>query len=270
MKKPCYNSHLKEGEYSDLGIMTKDTLNELPGVLIEALDEKMISDGRGNLVELHSNISKQEAKILYETVFEFSPQNSVEIGCAMGISSLAILKACEDNNKGLHTIIDPYQSTTWSNIGLTLIRKANLDQRMVFYERFPEEILPNLGEIDFGFIDGSHLFDYTMMDFVLIDKKLRVGGLIGFHDLWMPSLKSMLRFILNNRSYTLVSEVKKPKRIRKKIRRAFRRFVAKLPHSNKVFSGNFLQPFFLGEMGNLFLLRKDANDDRDWRYFVPF
>ncbi len=136
-----------------------------------------------------------------------------------------------------------------------MIKKADLEKRMVFYEKFPEEVIPNLQEIDFAFIDESPLFDYAMMDFILMDEKLRVGRLIGFHNLWMPSLKALLRYMLNNRSYRLVSEVKTLKRIRRRIKKAIRGYISKIPNLKWVFSGNFLQPFYSLEIGNLILLR---------------
>lgn len=40
-----------------------------------------------------------------------------------------------------------------------------------------------------------------MVEFILADKKLKVGGMIAFHYLWMPSLRKLLRYILRNRDY---------------------------------------------------------------------
>ena len=55
--------------------------------------------------------------------------------------------------------------------------------------------------VQFAFIDASHLFDLSVLDFTLIDKRLDVGGVVGFHDLWMPSLQKLVRYILTNRDY---------------------------------------------------------------------
>ena len=54
----------------------------------------------------------------------------------------------------------------------------------------------------FAFIDSSHLFDLTLMDFILVDKRLDVGGLIGFHDLWLAGVMKAVRYIITNRNST--------------------------------------------------------------------
>ncbi len=47
--------------------MKKDMLDELPGVLVEALNRKMVSDEKDNFFKLHASASIEEAKTLYET-----------------------------------------------------------------------------------------------------------------------------------------------------------------------------------------------------------
>lgn len=70
---------------------------------------------------------------------------------------------------------------------------------MQFYRKFAEEVFPNLSSLHFVFIDSSHLFDLTVTEFVLADKKLDVGGGMAFHDMWMPSLQTFVRYVLANR-----------------------------------------------------------------------
>ena len=53
-------------------------------------------------------------------------------------------------------------------------------------------------------IDGSHLFDYVLVDFFYADKLLKNGGYVMFDDTWMPSIKKVLTFVMLNRRYTLM------------------------------------------------------------------
>ena len=47
--------------------------------------------------------------------------------------------------------------------------------------------------IDFAFIDGNHRFDYTLVDFFYIDKMLRLGGHVAFDDLWIASVRKVVK-----------------------------------------------------------------------------
>jgi hypothetical protein len=58
--------------------------------------------------------------------------------------------------------------------------------------------------IDFAFIDGQHTFDYVLVDFFLIDKLLRPGGIVILDDLSYPSIRSVCRYILTNLRYKCV------------------------------------------------------------------
>jgi len=65
-------------------------------------------------------------------------------------------------------------------------------------------------KIDFGFVDGWHTFDYTLIDFFYIDKLLRTGGLVSFHDchyggVFDKSKRKVISFALSQRHYRLLS-----------------------------------------------------------------
>jgi hypothetical protein len=112
-----------------------------------------------------------------------------------------IAEALEHNERGHHYAIDPFQATNWNNAGKHRISAANLSHRVTFHDEFPEQIFHRLPNLDFVFIDSSHLFDLSIVDFVVADKRLKVGGILGFHDTWMGAIRGLLRFILLNRSY---------------------------------------------------------------------
>jgi hypothetical protein len=99
-------------------------------------------------------------------------------------------------------VIDPFQNNN-SYCGEAMIQRAGYRELHSFLERFPEEVLPDLPRLQFALIDSSHLFDHTILEFVLIDKKLDVGGILALHDTWTPSIQAVGRFILANRAYEI-------------------------------------------------------------------
>jgi len=102
-----------------------------------------------------------------------------------------------------------------------------------------------------------HLFDFALVDFFYVDKMLRQGGFVAFHDMWMPSLRKLVSFIVRNRRYErvltdTVSGLKWRRRILKTGKRLLQ-FGLDRNHSGLRFS-------FGSE--NLCVLRKLGDDDR--------
>lgn len=247
-------------------------MQSLPKILIEAFRSQQVWDEQGNRISLDSNVSEDEARLLSATVRHIRPLQSVEVGLAKGISTLAILGALEQNGVGHHIVMDPFQAK-YGNAGIEMVQRSGLEQWWEFYRNFAEEVIPSLNSIQFAFIDASHLFDLTLMEFVLVDKKLDVGGVVGFHDLWMPSLQGLFRYITRNRAY----EVWNPPGVESIIntetsvsKKLVRRLLNSLPGAARVFSPAFLRPWSSEGVGNLLLMRKCSNDERDWKFHRSF
>jgi predicted O-methyltransferase YrrM len=120
-------------------------------------------------------VTLEEALRLYSTVRDLKPANTLEIGFCTGASGLAILKALEDNGLGTHYAVDPFQTSYAGNMGGKNANKEKPGHRLRFFETFPGRPSSELPRVQFAFIDASHLFDLTMLDFVLVDKIVRAG-----------------------------------------------------------------------------------------------
>lgn len=245
-------------------MIVEEKANCLPEVVRSAFADAAVTDSQGTRVKLSSNVSEAECRILYDAVRACRPETSIEIGFAQGISATSILQALEDNGAGHHHVVDPYQGF-YHDCGLVTVQRAGLSHRMTFHRAFAEDVTPGLGPIQFAFIDSSHLFDLTVSEFVLIDKRLAVGGLVGFHDMWMPSQQAVLRYILANRSYVVDEQTRGKTAFHMPGWKRWLRAVARrLPRSERVFAQEFLKPWHEMDIPNLVLLRKTAEDAREW------
>src|SRR4051794_39365798 len=200
---------------SDLPLLLRRLVNRgaSPAEAAHVSQDMLMSREVGRETETESffdAISLDEALEVYSAVRAVGPDHSAEIGFCCAGSGLAILKGLEDQGRGMHHACDPYQSSYAKNAGLRNVERAGLAHRLEFHEKFPEEVVPGLPRLQFVFIDASHLFDMSIVDFVLADKKLDVGGVVAFHDLWMPSLQKLVRYILANRSYEIYRAVPAP------------------------------------------------------------
>ena len=244
----------------------------LPAVLTDAIASGEWIGSDGSRTPLRANVGAQDAHRLYEVVRTRRPNMTVEIGLGQGVSALAIAQALHDNACGMHHAIDPYQSGLWDGLGVANLARAGVDDRVRFYEAFPEEVIPSLPEVGFAFIDGSHLFDVTLGDFVLVDKRLEVGGLIGFHDLWLASLQKVLRYILANRHYRIHQDVPLDTSNRSRRKRRINKLARRIPRADQVFRPEVLQlSIDLGiPTQSLVFIEKTGSDDRDWQFHRQF
>jgi len=154
------------------------------------------------------SVSRSEGEFLAKAIEDNGFQRTIEIGCALGISSLYICDALSGQPDPSHTIIDPNQTDGWERIGI-----RNLEAHGYSFYRLieqPSEIaLPQLlqrGEaFDLGFIDGYHTFDHALVDFFYLNRMLRVGGMIIFDDVSFPSISKLVRYLRNYPAYEIVS-----------------------------------------------------------------
>jgi predicted O-methyltransferase YrrM len=225
--------------------------------------------------DVQFGIKRREAEIMFQLLRRERPEATAEIGCANGASTLVIASALESNGRGHHHAVDPMQVTAWKEAGKGRVADANLSHRVTFHDVYPEEAFPTLPQLDFVFIDGSHLFDLTILDFVLADKRLREGGIIAFHDTCLPAIRKVLHFVLANRAYEALRLTSRPLTRRWSIMKTVRlKAAAVLAH---VISGEaeiIPQSVSFKQLGldrlNLVYIRKLRDDYRHNRYFSGF
>jgi predicted O-methyltransferase YrrM len=150
-------------------------------------------------------LPERHARELARLVRELNLVRTLETGMAYGLSTLAICGVHEQRGEGEHIAIDPYQSTDWRGIGRLNLERAGLAHRARLIEARSDEVLPRLRDdgvrIDFALIDGLHLFDAALVDFFHADRMLETGGIVVFHDTWMPAIAQVAGFVQANRAY---------------------------------------------------------------------
>lgn len=166
--------------------------------LEKILSSKTYVNSKNESIKIHSETGLEQCRFLQRIIRTHKCKQSLEIGCAYGISTLAIIEEIAQN-EGNHIAIDKFQTKHWAGNGIDLIKSANLDKYLSFYEDYSYIILPRLLydgiELDFAYIDSTKLIDWLMVDFFYIDKILKINGIVVFDDVDFPSIKKLLRFI---------------------------------------------------------------------------
>ena len=239
---------------------------------IDELFGTRVAPGRSTSTRpLDVYIPAEQGDLLYSLVRYLRPHRTLEVGLANGFSTLHIAQALEDNQLGAHTAIDPFQSSDWDDVGLVSLQRAGLAKWVEHDPRPSHAALPAFEaddqKIQFAFVDGSHLFEYVMADFLGIDRILSVGGLIAFDDSDWPAVTSVIRFAITNRAYqvfeTGIVIEPSPGRPNKMVN-ACRRWLRHQNFSRRIFRHDFLFPSReLGIEGRCVVLQKQTEDERD-------
>jgi predicted O-methyltransferase YrrM len=229
---------------------------------------------------INASIPKDEGHYLYSLVRHLRPALSIEVGMANGLSALFIAQALQENGVGRHIAIDPFQLTDWKGVGMNVLRRAGLDRHVQLVERPSHQVLPELEWAglrgQFIFIDGNHMFDYVVTDFLCADRLLDVGGLIAFDDADFPAILQTVRFVLANRHYEVAFPdvvVQRPRIAPTLLGRCLRGLGRRIPVLGGKLRPDFLVPSDeIGVQGRCVVLRKLGHDDRDnqSRFHQPF
>lgn len=175
-------------------------LREINQLLAEIVYSRKVTTPGGEALPLDSEITQDEIFFLYDAIRNDPDCRSVlEIGCAMGVSSLAIAAALSGKGDGTsHVICDPWQSKAWKGLGVAHLRRGGFSN-FEFLEAGSEEALPFLYKekrcFDLVFQDGMHTFDHALLEFFYIDRLTRVGGLVIYDDVDTYSINRFVRYV---------------------------------------------------------------------------
>ena len=247
-----------------------------------------VSTADGRVVRAHSymHIPRNECELLYRQIAATRATQAVEVGMALGISTLCLCDALcrntalEAEQRPHLVVMDPFQhGNIWHGVGLAQIRSAGFDDVVQFHERTSQAVLPELAakdfRIQFAFIDGSHMFDEVLIDFFYLDQILEIGGVIVFDDVGLQPVNAVVRFVLANRDYELVEVLKQPRTgVENRGKRLVKRFLRRLGRTDKDPAPAHQNLFRQIEWAYSVALRKVARDsrpwERPWEHYHPF
>lgn len=239
-------------------------------VIDRVYTKKTVVGESGTCHQLHSEIDRREGEFILNIIKEnIEIKNTLEVGCAYGLSSMFICLGTKGRSGAHHTIIDPFQETDWDNVGLKHLKESNFDHFKLI-EKKSEFALPRLledmeGKFDFIFIDGNHTFDHTLIDCFYSSRLLRVGGYLVIDDVCFPSIKRVVDYFLNYPCYEKYGSVSKKKRAKLKTK-IIRKIMSPIP---KKTWQKYLQPIkyrkiFADQVDRMVALRKIKEDNRNW------
>jgi predicted O-methyltransferase YrrM len=227
----------------------------------------------GDIVTFNSHTPLEQCLFIQQIIKDHGLKKSIEIGFAHGLSALAICEGVKNNGGTKHIVIDKFESTHWSNIGLELVSKFGFGQIIDYREKYCFETLAELingnEKFDFAYIDSVKQFDWILTDFFLLDKLLMENGCIIFDDVSWPGIRRVVRFVSKLPSYKILGSVPQ-NRINRK-RQFISSLVRIIPDKEKLFRDDVLvTDSDLGINSRCVAFKKIKNDDRNWDWNTNF
>jgi len=243
---------------------TLSVIKEVTRRVTELLEKGTIQVSPTENHRITGSITPIEAVQLALLILTHKPCTTLETGVGCGVSALAICTALAalPGVDRRHFGIDPCQFVDHSGAALALLARYNLARLFSLCPGATHleapALLKNGVTLDFAFIDGWHTFDYALIDFFYIDKMLRPGGIVAFHDATMPAIKKCLNFIRTHRRYNYLSPSRECLRTRLY-------YVLRCLRHADPFLGYALRGF-----GNLVCLQKTESYEPSWQFFRQF
>lgn len=133
------------------------------------------------------------AEYIYDLIKKQNAKECLEIGCLFGFSSLFIAQALDEIGGRLTVVDARIEPINWDGESVELggaaerhIKEAGYDKHVEFIWGKSQDILPKLQEkgkrFQFILIDGDHRFASVLLDLIMSDSMLEVGGVIALDD----------------------------------------------------------------------------------------
>lgn len=148
-----------------------------------------------------------QGKILWTLARRLRPARIVETGFGRG-GSAAFLLAASVPWGATVTSIDPAYRHWAGDDGKRYLAALDLDDRHMLVEEPSEFVLADMARanetsLQFSYVDGSHHFDGTLIDFMFLDKMTDIGGVIAIDDAHAPAVRTLASYIAHNLPYEL-------------------------------------------------------------------
>lgn len=129
----------------------------------------------------HVLLQPKYGQLLFRMVEYFNPKTIIELGTALGITSLYL--AYHHKNTTLHTFEGCPNTAAFSQ---QVFQKLNVDNIVPHIGPFDDtlpDFLNTTKSVDFAFVDGNHTYEATMRYFNLLLPKIHEDTVLVFDDI---------------------------------------------------------------------------------------
>ena len=178
--------------YSDVEALRKQLLNDNRSIRVLDLGagSKVNNDQTKKISDIARNALKPPglAQLIYRLAADLKPQNIIELGTCLGITTVYLQKAAP--NAKVYTLEGSPETAA---VALETFANANLKSIEEITGNFDDTlpgVIEQLDQLDFVFVDGNHQKDATLQYFEWCLPKVHEDTLLIFDDIyWSEGMK---------------------------------------------------------------------------------
>lgn len=149
---------------------------------------------------------KKLAQLIYRLVKENKPTNAIEFGTCLGLTSAYISKAAPLAK--VVTMEGCPQTAAHANKNLKSLQAKNVEVLVGDFNQNLPQLLNDLSQIDFVFVDGNHQEKATLDYFNMLLPKAHQNSLFVFDDIyWSAGMKTAWQQIKKHPKVTLTIDL---------------------------------------------------------------
>ncbi len=204
-----YDFHAKK-TYIDIEQLRKDLLKDKRFITITDLGAgSHVNNNKKKKVKvLAKNALKPTrlAQLIYRLAHYFAPKNVIELGTCLGITTAYLAKAAP-----LARVISIEGCPETAEIAKDNLQKLNIQNAELLtgdFDTLLPDVIAQLPELDFIFIDGNHRKQATLNYFEWCLPKLSKNSIMIFDDIyWSKGMKEAWQEIKNHPKVTLTIDL---------------------------------------------------------------
>ena len=199
--KDVLNDREKYPEYGKVESLRKTLLTDRKKISVDDFGAGSATS-RTNIrsvssIARHAAKSKKFSRLFYRIAKKYRPENMVELGTSLGISSASF--ALANPAAILHTIEG---AASIAEIARANFRQLDLGNIRQYTGRF-DDVLPgllhDLNHVGLAFIDGNHQYEPTMKYFNMLLPEVKNDSILIFDDIhWSGGMEQAWRGIQRN------------------------------------------------------------------------
>ncbi|NBP05883.1 MAG: class I SAM-dependent methyltransferase [Bacteroidetes bacterium] len=178
---------------------------------IELVD---LGSGNRNGLRKLSEITHRTARgakygrLLHRLIAMLQPQNCIELGTGTGITALYQASAFR-HNQVLHTLEGAPALCEIASFNAQRIDLAyQIEVHQGDFANTLPELLQNLQQVDYAYIDGNHTFEATTQYFLQLLPHLHTQSVLVFDDIyWNEEMRNAWTFIKNHANVTVTIDI---------------------------------------------------------------
>lgn len=153
-----------------------------------------------------AGISHRQGRLLYRLIDYYKPENIIELGSSVGISTMYQAKA---NPQSKMISIEGCASTAaYAQESIQAVKAKNVKFLLGRFEHMLPRALQEMGSVDYAFIDGNHTYEPTLEYFNLLLPKATNDSVFIFHDIhWLTDMERAWETIQSSPAVTLTIDL---------------------------------------------------------------